>query len=96
MAIFNWGFISVAAVIIGYIFESIMFPTIFALALKTAGKQTEYASSVLMLSVLGGAIGPVLMGFVADKTGSMPVSFIVPFISFLIVFAYAKMMRGMR
>lgn len=92
MAVFDWGLPSIIAVIIGYIFESIMFPTIFALALKDIGKQTEYASSVLMLSVLGGAIGPLLMGLVADISGNMALSFIVPFIGFVITWFYARMM----
>lgn len=92
LAICNWGLFSIVAVIIGYIFESIMFPTIFALALKDAGRQTEYASSILMLSVLGGAVGPILMGLVADMTGNMALSFIVPFIGFIVTLFYARMM----
>lgn len=92
LAIFDMGLPSIIAVIIGYIFESIMFPTIFALALKDAGRQTEYASSVLMLSVLGGAVGPLLMGLVADITGNMAHSFIIPFAGFAVTWFYARMM----
>ncbi len=92
LAILDLGFFSILSVIAGYVFESIMFPTIFALAIKEAGRQTEYASSILMLSVLGGAIGPLAMGFVADSTGSMPLSFIVPFAGFLTTWFYARMM----
>lgn len=92
LAICDLGLPSIIAVITGYIFESIMFPTIFALAIRDAGGQTEYASSVLMLSVLGGAVGPLLMGFVADVTGSMATSFAVPFVGFLVTLFYARMM----
>lgn len=92
LAVFNLGLVSIIGVIIGYVFESIMFPTIFALALKDAGRQTEYASSVLMLSVLGGAVGPLLMGLVADVSGSMATSFVVPFAGFAITWTYARMM----
>lgn len=92
MAILDLGLVSIIAVIIGYIFESIMFPTIFALALKDAGHQTEYASSVLMLSVLGGAIGPLLMGLIADISGNMALSFIIPFAGFVVTWFYAQMM----
>lgn len=91
-AIVDLGLFSIIAVIIGYVFESIMFPTIFALALKYAGRQTEYASSVLMLSVLGGAVGPLLMGLVADMTGNMALSFIVPFVGFAVTWFYARLM----
>lgn len=92
LAVFDLGLFSIIAIIIGYIFESIMFPTIFALALRDAGKQTEYASSVLMLSVLGGAVGPLLMGLVADISDNMALSFIVPFIGFTVTWFYARMM----
>lgn len=92
IAIADFGIISILSVITGYVFESIMFPTIFALALKEMGKQTEYASSILMLSVLGGAVGPLLMGAVADITNNMALSFIVPFFSFIITWFYARMM----
>lgn len=92
IAIGDYGIVSISALIIGYIFESIMFPTIFALAVKETGEQAEYASSILMLSVLGGAIGPLLMGTVADLTDNMALSFIVPCFSFIVTWFYARMM----
>lgn len=91
MAVFDFGLVSILSVILGYVFESIMFPTIFALALKRVGRsQTEYASSVLMLSVLGGAVGPLFMGLVADLTGKMSLSFLVPFVGFFVTLLYAR------
>ncbi len=80
--------ISYAALVSCYIFESIMFPTIFALALRGQEDNTERASSILMMSVVGGAIGPVTMGAVAELT-DITFSFIVPLITFCIVLAYA-------
>ncbi len=84
----NLGVLSLVALFLVYVFEAIMFPTIFAISLKGLGVYTKRASSYLMMSPVGGAIGPVLMGYVADKSG-MSWSFIVPFVSFVVVMGYA-------
>ena len=60
--------ISLAALLCGYAFEAIMFPTIFALSLRGLGNHTKRASSFLMMSPVGGVVGPLLMGLVADHT----------------------------
>lgn len=82
------GTLSLVALLLVYVFESIMFPTIFAIALKGLGVHTKRASSYLMMSPVGGAVGPVLMGYVADNS-NMSVSFIVPFVAFCVVLFYA-------
>ena len=82
------GIISKCAVIVCYVFESIMFPTIFALSIARLGNLTERASSILMMSVVGGAIGPVAMGWVGDNF-SITAAFIVPLAGFLVVLAFA-------
>ena len=51
----------------GYAFEAIMFPTIFALSLRGLGSHTKRASSFLMMSPVGGVVGSLLMGLVADR-----------------------------
>lgn len=84
----NVGRISFTALFLVYVFEAIMFPTIFAISLKGLGEKTKRASSFLMMSPIGGAIGPVLMGYVADHS-NMSLSFIIPFISFCVVLFYA-------
>ena len=60
------GIFSKYAAILCYVFESIMFPTIFALSISRLGNLTERASSILMMSVVGGAVGPLAMGWVGD------------------------------
>ncbi len=84
----NWGIVSLVSLFLVYVFEAIMFPTIFAISLKGLGIHTKRASSFLMMSPVGGAIGPVLMGYVADNS-NMSLSFIVPFVSFCVVLLYA-------
>lgn len=82
------GVAGVAAFMLCYLCESIMFPTIFALALKGVGQHTKRASSFLIMSIVGGAIASVLMGLIADYA-SMAMAFIVPLCCFVVIAAYA-------
>lgn len=71
-----------------YLFESIMFPTIFAISLKGLGHYTKRAASFLMMTPIGGAIGAFLMGYMGDVAG-MSKAFIVPLIGYAVVMLYA-------
>jgi FHS family L-fucose permease-like MFS transporter len=73
----------VIALIACYLFMSIMFPSIFALALQGLGEKTKTASSVLILTIVGGAIAPSLMGIIGAE--SMSIGFIIPLICFLYI-----------
>ena len=88
MVVMNLGMVSFVSLILIYLFEAIMFPTIFAICLRGLGNNTKRASSYLMMTPIGGAVGPLLMGAVGDMT-SMSFSFIVPLISYMVVLAYA-------
>jgi FHS family L-fucose permease-like MFS transporter len=81
-----------AIVVIGF-FHSIMFPTIFALSLKNLGPYTKLGSSLLVMSIIGGAIFPALMGYISDRT-NIREAFIVPLLCHFYVFYFA--MRGYR
>jgi FHS family L-fucose permease-like MFS transporter len=67
---------------------SIMFPTIFALGLKDLGGMTKKASSILVMTIVGGAICPVIMGRIADVSG-MATGFVVPLVCFAFIAWYA-------
>lgn len=82
----NW--LSVYALLALFFFMSIMFPTIFALSINRLGKHTKKGSSFLIMSIVGGAIVPPIMGAMADHF-STAVSYLVPLICFLFVFLYA-------
>lgn len=82
------GNIAVYAVMASPFFMSIMFPTIFALGIKELGEETKLASSFLVMSIIGGGLAPIAMGFISDKTGSMQTAYIVPLFCFLIVLYY--------
>lgn len=88
VVILGLGLASLVALILCYAFEAIMFPTIFALSISGLGPYTKRASSYLMMTPIGGAIGPLLMGFTADGIG-MRAAFIVPLVGFLVVLAYS-------
>ncbi|MEI7661230.1 MAG: L-fucose:H+ symporter permease [Bacteroidota bacterium] len=83
------GWVSVSALFITYFFMSIMFPTIFVLGLKGLGPLTKKASSFLVMAIVGGALCPMLMGYIADHT-AMQWGFIIPMVCFGFVFYYGK------
>lgn len=84
----GFGMISVVALFLIFFFMSIMFPTIFALAIKDLGPQTKKGSSFLIMSIVGGAVFPMFMGWVADIS-SMSVGFLVPIPLFAFILYYA-------
>jgi FHS family L-fucose permease-like MFS transporter len=81
-----------ALVFIGF-FHSIMFPTIFALSVKGLGSYTKRASSLLVMSIIGGAMIPALMGYISDAS-SIQRAFIVPLVCYVYVLYFA--LRGYR
>ncbi|MCX6232569.1 MAG: L-fucose:H+ symporter permease [Bacteroidetes bacterium] len=83
----NMGWISVIALFCTYFFMSIMFPTIFSLGIKDLGSHTKQASSFIVMAIVGGAVCPPLMGYVADIS-SMSLGFIFPMICFIFVLYY--------
>ena len=96
LVVMGLGIVSFISLILIYLFEAIMFPTIFAISLRGLGNHTKRASSFLMMTPIGGAVGPLMMGFVADQT-SMSVSFMVPLVSFAVVLLYAaRVVKGNR
>jgi FHS family L-fucose permease-like MFS transporter len=87
VVVLNQQWISVYALMAVFFFESIMFPTIFALGLKDLGHHTKKASSFLIMSIVGGALMPVAMGLLADKY-STATSYSIPMLCFLVVAWY--------
>jgi FHS family L-fucose permease-like MFS transporter len=81
------GWLSVVCVFLSYFFMSIMFPTIFALGIYGLGARAKKASAFIVMAIMGGAILPKLMGYVADKS-DMSRGFIVPMFCFAFVAFY--------
>ena len=87
------GTLSLIAFFALYLGESIMFPTIFSLALRDAGTKTKLASSLLIMTIVGGAVAPVIMGYIADTTGSMAIAFLIPLVCYGVIGGYALSKR---
>lgn len=81
------GMFSVGALIANYIFMSIMFPTIFALSIRGLGDLTPKGSSILIMSIVGGAVAPVLMGIIGET--KMSQGFIIPFFCFMVILSFS-------
>jgi FHS family L-fucose permease-like MFS transporter len=79
-----------------WLFMSIMFPFIFAMSLRNLGERTKIAASAQIMSIVGGAIAPPLMGWLADEYHSMALCFVVPLIGFIAPtvygFAYPRLL----
>lgn len=88
VALLAKGNLPVYAVMLVPFFMSIMFPTIFALGIKELGEETKIASSFIVMSIVGGAFIPLLMGYISDETGSMQNAYIVPLLCFAVVLYY--------
>ena len=80
--------VSFVSSILIFVFESIMFPTIFAISIRGLGGLTQKASAVLMMTPIGGAVGTVLMGMAADHR-DMTFSFFVPLVGFVVILIYS-------
>lgn len=87
VVVFGLGWLSVYCLMTMFFFQSIMFPTIFALGLKDLGHHTKKGSSFLIMSIVGGACMPYVMGILAVKY-STAISYIVPLLCFLVVAWY--------
>ena len=94
LVLLNMGVLSLIGLLANYFFEAIMFPTIFSLALTGLGRLTKSASSILMMTPVGGC-GFLLMGMIADNSNPV-LPFVLPLAGFSVVLAYAwkELRRG--
>jgi FHS family L-fucose permease-like MFS transporter len=81
------GWVSVLALMLSFFFMSIMYPTHFALAIRGLGERTKLASSWMVTAIVGGALMPMGMGWLADHY-SMQVGFLMPLLCFAGIMAY--------
>ncbi len=84
-ALVVWGsnWLSVYALMAVFFFESIMFPTIFALGIKGLGRQTQRGSSFIIMSIVGGALVPYFMGLLSEQRTAN--AYVIPLFCFLVV-----------
>ena len=89
----NIGPVSKAGLFICYAFEAIMFPTIFAITIGYAKGMVKTASSLLMMTPIGGALGTMLMGAISDSI-SISMAYIVPALGYAFVFFYSVIIKS--
>lgn len=87
------GKLAMATVLSVGLFNSIMFPTIFTLAIRHLGKFTAQGSGILCMAIVGGALLPVFQGFLADRIG-IHHSFLMPVLCYLYIAFYG--LKGSR
>ncbi|NII26620.1 L-fucose:H+ symporter permease [Pseudoflavitalea sp. X16] len=88
LAIFGEGMIVIYALIGIAFFMSIMFPTIFSLGIQDLGKDTKLGSSLIVMSIVGGALLPPLLGIIADATENIQYGYVIPLLCFVVVFYF--------
>lgn len=92
LTMLDMGTVSLIALIATYLFEAIMFPTIFSLAVRGLGSLTKSAGSLLMMTPIGGCAF-LLMAYVADMSKKHPsLPFIIPMAGFAVVMLYATLL----
>ncbi|MFZ0864292.1 MAG: L-fucose:H+ symporter permease [Candidatus Sulfotelmatobacter sp.] len=88
IVLFASGVAPVWAIVLLGFFHSIMFPTIFALSLKSLGPYTKLGSSLLVMSIIGGAVCPAIMGRISDAW-NIQHAFVVPLVCHAYIFYFA-------
>lgn len=87
IAMFSSGSLAMWAILLVGLSNSIMFPTIFSLAINGLGKHTSQGSGILCLAIVGGAILPVIQGALADSLG-LQLSFFMPILCYVFIAFY--------
>ena len=89
LVILSGGYVGVFALVTISACMSLMFPTIFGLAVLGLGEDTKIGGSGLIMAILGGAILTAIQGQVSDLTGSINLAYSVPLICFIVIAYYA-------
>jgi FHS family L-fucose permease-like MFS transporter len=88
LVVFVKGNIAVYALMATLFFMSIMFPSIFSNGVKGLGNKAGMASSLLIMTIVGGAVFPLFMGLISDKS-QISFAFLLPMFAFIWIAYYA-------
>ena len=89
VGVFSPGWFGVWTLLLSSFFMSLMYPTIFAQGIRGLGEQAKMGGSVIVMSIIGGALMPLAMGYIADKSNSQALAYIVPMAAYVIVGIYS-------
>ena len=97
IVVFSAGWLAVIALVLVSVFMSLMFPTIYGIALGSVAQSehaddTKIGASGLIMAILGGALITPLQGMVSDAAG-INISYLVPMVCFVVVMIYALSSR---
>jgi FHS family L-fucose permease-like MFS transporter len=87
VTVFASGTLAMVAILLVGLCNSIMFPTIFSLAIQALGKHTSQGSGILCLAIVGGAIVPLIQGMLADNIG-VQLSYLLPIVCYAFIAYY--------
>ena len=89
IAITGSGMLVVYSLIAIAFFMSIMFPTIFSMGIDGLGQNTKIGSSLIVMSIVGGAFLPPVLGIISDATANIQYGYSVPLVCFLVILLFA-------
>ena len=82
------GWVGLWAIFLTSFFMSLMFPTIFALGIKGLGANTKIGGSLIIMSIIGGALLTPVMGLLSEDGGGIALAYLVPLAAYVCVAAY--------
>jgi len=83
------GIIGVWAIFFTSFFMSLMYPTNFALSIRELGQNAKLGGSIMVMAIVGGAVLPPLMGYIAEASNSMAIAMIIPLVGYAYITYYA-------
>jgi FHS family L-fucose permease-like MFS transporter len=92
-AVATAGYFSIACLMAISFFMSIMYPTIFALGIAAAREQSQIGAAVMVMTIVGGAVIPPALGYLADHFGVHP-AYLAVLVCFAVVILFAQFERG--
>ena len=90
------GWIGLWAIFLTSFFMSVMFPTIFALGIEGLGRNTKIGGSLIVMSIVGGAVLTPLMGWISQATHRISIAYAVPLVAYVVVGAYSLAWHRLR
>ncbi len=83
------GWLGVYALVLTSFFMSLMFPTIFAQGIRGLGANTKLAGSLIVMSIVGGAVLTPVMGLISLNSGGMAAAYVIPLLAYLLIAFYS-------
>jgi MFS transporter, FHS family, L-fucose permease len=90
------GWVGLWAIFLTSFFMSVMFPTIFALGIEGLGRNTKIGGSLIVMSIVGGAVLTPLMGWISQSTHRISLAYVVPLACYCVIALYSFLWKRMQ